>query len=130
MRTAEELEAHRELGESQRYERYRELRSAGESHSIALMLAARQAPGTDRTDERWQGQKDPEAHARGLKMTGKYQPGLARYPGDPRAIVSSRAEARKVAERAGWTITDRPANADDSVQRRRMAERKALEEVS
>jgi len=107
-------------------EHYRRCRRKGTSRALARILASGKAPGTDRTDERWRLQRDPEAYARGLRCTGKYQPGLARFPGDPEAVVSSRAEARKVVDKNGWKIQDGPVNAENSVQRRR----KELREVS
>lgn len=86
---------------------------------MAMIIASRRAPGTDRTDERWRLTHDPEAHARGLKGPGKYQPGLARFPGDPQAVVSSRGDAERVCKKNGWKITDQPMNAGKGVQRGR-----------
>jgi hypothetical protein len=43
------------------------------------------------------------AEAAGQDVTGKvYMSGLAEYPGDPRAWISDRAEAKKVVEERGW----------------------------
>lgn len=101
----------------ERYERYEELRARGNTHNMAMILASQRAPGTDRTDERWRLMRDPESHARGLKGTGKYQPGLARFPGDPQAVVHSRKDAKRVAEKNGWKIQNEPMNHGRGAQR-------------
>ena len=41
---------------------------------------------------------------------GKYQAGLARYSGDPRAFVQSQGEARKRADEVGMKIVSGPNN--------------------
>jgi hypothetical protein len=111
-------DARRELSEGD-FAHYQRCREKGSSHNMAMILASGKAPGSDRTDERWRLTRDPEAHARGLKGPGKYQPGLARFPGDPEAVVSSRGDAERVAKKRGWTITKEPNNAGKGVQRGR-----------
>lgn len=53
---------------------------------------------------------------------GKYQAGLARYPGDPEAFVQSRADARRVADKRGLAIHHGPANSGGANQRRSQKE--------
>ena len=95
--------------------RYEEIRAKGQSHSIAVMLASGHAPGAQRPDERWRG-SDPSVEFQKKMPKGKYQAGLARYPGDHRAIVRSRGEARKRASELGLTIQDAPANSNAPAQ--------------
>jgi hypothetical protein len=96
----------------------------GTSPKLAEILASGSAPGTNRADERWRLMRDPESKARGLKGLGKYQPSLARFPGDPQAVVHSRAHAKAVADKNGWKITDRPINSESSNQQRRKERRR------
>ena len=101
-------------------EHYLRARSKGTGHNLAIIIASRAAPAMDRQDERWGTKRDPEAQARGINAVGKYQAGLARFPGDPQAVVSSRGDARRVAEKNGWTISKGPNNeGQGSTQSRR-----------
>jgi hypothetical protein len=44
-----------------------------------------------------------EAQAAGVSTTGKvYKASLAEYPGDPRAWIGSREDAKKLVEERGW----------------------------
>lgn len=110
----------------EQFDHYMRCRSKGQSHSIALILASCRAPSMDRTDERWRLSRDKHRvvgkHGKVPNAQGKYQAGLADYPGDPSAFVCSRGEARRVAASKGLTICDAPANAGSSVQKRNEAE--------
>jgi hypothetical protein len=84
---------------------YEALRSKGESHSIAEILAFRQVPGskTDRElfrgrghladqfkgEESLLGQLAANARREGviLEEAGLYEPAIARYPLDPKAVI-------------------------------------------
>jgi hypothetical protein len=93
-----------ELAPEQRAE-YARLRAQGQSHNIAVMLASCEAPTTNRTDDRWRSSDERREHGRRAPL-GKYQPGLARFPGDPLAFVRSRAEAQRRAEEMDLEIID------------------------
>lgn len=94
---------------------YERVRAHGESHGWALMVATRTFPGVTRRDERWRGTQDGKRMGvRGVR--GKYQPGLAEYPGDPHAFCESMGDARRRAEQIGAKITDRPNNAEGGRQ--------------
>jgi hypothetical protein len=101
-------------------ERYVGMRLAGESRKLAAMLALQQGPAL-RTDSEFkkghvngnQFESCPvvgDHHRRlaeraGVSTAGKvYLRGLARYPGDPVAWVSGRADVQKVAEDRGWGV--------------------------
>ena len=88
----------------------------GESHNIAEIVASGKPPGMDLKDERWR-LGDERAEWGKEVPKGKYQSGLARYPGDPEAFVSSRADARRLAQKRGLRIIDGPANRDNPRQR-------------
>lgn len=82
---------------------YCRCRTNGQSHNMGIVLASRQAPGSNRADER--------VLARGVN--GKYQSGLARYPGDPQAYVTSVTGphsdfARKLDEQGKVLVGDGP----------------------
>jgi hypothetical protein len=97
---------------------YEELRRSGESHSIAEMLAYRQAPASKTTDDflRGIGTLDKQLGDNNNFYLNKvvqqytkemghppnpnyvYSPGLARYTGDPRAFVANEADVKRRAE--------------------------------
>jgi hypothetical protein len=98
---------------------YERMRLAGESHNTAEMLAFAKPPGVTGTDQaflegncngnQFEGQEAVgNAYAEDLVAAGGspkgkvYMHGLAEYPGDPRAWVSGRDEAKKVVEERGW----------------------------
>src|SRR6516225_9010901 len=100
---------------------YERLRAAGESHTIAEMLAYAQPPGVNNTDrafmegkgcgEQFEGQDViGDLYAQNLRDLGgspkgkRYLHGLAEFPGDPRAWVSGLGEAKAYAESRGWGI--------------------------
>lgn len=103
------ISAARELNEAQ-MRIYRRVRADGTSHRLAMVLALRKPPRANRRDERWRCTDESKSFRRAVPA-GKYQAGLARYPGDPEAFVSSMSEARRVAERRGLQISDEPTNA-------------------
>lgn len=74
---------------------YEAMREAGESHNMAEMLALQAFPfGRDENRILMQG-----------KESGKfYSSGLARFQGDPRAIVSSAADIRRIAQEDGLIV--------------------------
>lgn len=96
-------------------------RESGTAHNLAEMFALCQAPSvmTDAVflEGRHSGsqfEKSPAvgdfykrvAEQAGQDITGKtYVSGLARYPGDPEAWVSSRGDVRRVCEQRGWGCT-------------------------
>jgi hypothetical protein len=97
---------------------YERLRWQGVSHALAEMLALQQPPGskTDRefltaSENNRQFQDCPhignlyrrQAAAAGVSIQGKkYLSALARYPGDPEAWVTDRADVRRICEARGW----------------------------
>lgn len=98
--------------------RYIKMRKAGESHSMAEMLATRSFPGV-RTDSTFnegrcngnQFESHPGlgnhyqgiAAAAGVSTTGKtYLSSLADFPGDPKAWVSGRGDILRVCEERGY----------------------------
>ena len=103
--------------------RYVACRQAGSSHRLSEMLALRRGPALN-TDTRWLaghvngsqfagspreeaigGYYQQVARAHGLSTAGKvYKTQLARFPGDPQAWVSSRADCIKVAAERGMTL--------------------------
>lgn len=89
----------------------------GESHNMALIVATQQAPGGNFRDERWRLSDERETWRTDVPQ-GKYQAGLARYPGDKRAFVQSRSEAAALARKMGRTIHDGPVNHDNPRQKR------------
>jgi hypothetical protein len=117
---------------------YEAMVAAGESHSIAELLALRTFPGIKGTDavfmegrkldgSQFQGQDLVASHhlkkARdaGVNPVGKhYLGGLADHPGDPRAWVSGLGDVRRVCEERGWSCdgavkVDAPKYADGYV---------------
>lgn len=94
---------------------YERSRAKGTSHNLAMIFASGQAPRADRKDERWRA-CDESASFRRKVPRGKYQHGLARYPGDPEAFVSSRGEARRVADKRGMKILSAPPNSENPAQ--------------
>lgn len=106
---------------------YEEMRRHGESHNMAEMLAYRSAPAS-RTDDdffRGQGMLDQQISDRGgeyfnsvvngyRQATGGqspnanhvYMPGLAQFPGDPRAFVASSGEAKRRVEELNVNVSD------------------------
>lgn len=100
---------------------YEQMREAGESHMIADLLAHRKTPAS-RTDREFtlghcngnQFAGNPVAgnyynrvaKEAGVSTTGKQYLGqLAKYPGDPRAWVSSRGDVAKICKENGWGCT-------------------------
>ena len=92
---------------------YLRLRKAGESPAMAEILATRASPGL-RTDAQFlHGRHDAfgtddaglasRLRARGADPNGVYHSSLARYVGDPEAVVSGRDGIRKVCEKRGWS---------------------------
>src|SRR5262249_43676632 len=97
---------------------YEEMRAAGQTHTIAEILATRRAPAS-RTDREFllghcngsQFQDQPKlgdhyknvAEANGQDTTGKvYLSQLANFPGDPEAWVSGRGDVERVCRERGW----------------------------
>lgn len=101
--------------------RYIAMREAGESHSMAEILASRSFPGlrTDAIynknrcngnqfeDQPWLGDYYRGlAEASGVNTTGKYYSrALADYPGDPTAWVSDRSDVLRVCREKGFRCT-------------------------
>ncbi len=102
-------------------DRYEAMVAAGESHSIAEMLATRSFPGVMGTDRTFmQGRPTDgaqfdgtppivgrayvkQAEAAGVNVSGKvYSSTLARFPGDPRAWVSGISDVKARCEEQGW----------------------------
>lgn len=104
---------------------YEQLRARGESHSMAEMLAYRQAPGAQTDREFMMGHPtleqqigDNDRHYIN-QVTSNYRaatghdpnPGhlyvqtLAQYPGDPKAFVSDRGEAKRRAEELNVNVS-------------------------
>lgn len=99
---------------------YESMRSAGESHNISEMLAFHKGPTleTDTTFTRGYtthpfGKRPPnplaakkylaEAKKAGVNINGKrYLSGLARFPGDPQAWVTSKSDIKRLCESRGW----------------------------
>lgn len=94
---------------------YENMRQKGQSHRFAEMCAFRQPFGLSGTDQvlheghcngsqfagqdRCADQYKRQAEAAGVSTTGAiYMASLARYPGDPRAWIRSRAEIKAQAE--------------------------------
>lgn len=103
---------------------YEESRAAGSSHRLAEMLALRQGPALS-TDTRfaagfsadpYEGMTEPmkqlcaaKARAVGVSPEGKhYNPFLARFLGDPQALISGRGDLRRVAEKRGIGLISGP----------------------
>ena len=98
--------------------RYEAIRDKGESHMLADMLAHQQPPGSHSDTQFLAGhcngnqfEKVPFvgeyykkiAERNGVNVKGSvYKAGLARFPGDPEAWISSRADVKKICERRGW----------------------------
>ena len=84
---------------------YDRIRAKGASPRMAELLATRVAPAMPRRDDRMA--RDDSSREMGRRMPkGSYQPGLARYPGDPLACVKSMGEARERARDMGLDIVD------------------------
>jgi hypothetical protein len=97
---------------------YEELRRRGESHNIAKMCVLRKTPALLTDDVFLAGRRNHAqfannpvlgqrykavAESEGLDIVGKtYVSGLAAYPGDPRAWVRDRGEAKRLLEERGW----------------------------
>lgn len=101
--------------------RYWDLRKGGCSPRLAEMYALQSPPGSNTDREFLHGHsngnqfdKGPmaeamgdkfraEAELRGVSVKGKvYLGGLAEFPGDPRAWISDKSEAKRVCEERGW----------------------------
>ncbi len=82
-------------------ERYVDLRHDGNSHNMAMILACKQAPLMDRTDERLRLDSDSAG-------IGHIHSGLAEYPGDESARVESRGDIERIAKARGWKVTTEP----------------------
>ena len=76
---------------------YEACRDAGTSHRAAEMFATRQCPSLQ-TDTRWIAGTDNGRNG------SVYKHQLARFPGDPKAWVTSRADCRRVAAERGMTL--------------------------
>jgi hypothetical protein len=100
-------------------ERYDQMRVEGLSHNLAEMFALQAPPQIAGTDsvfleghcngsqfdgQEWIGDMyQDEATKAGVNTKGKvYLGGLARYPGDPEAWVTSRGDVKRVCEERGW----------------------------
>ena len=99
--------------------RYENMRLAGESHSIAEMLATRSFPGV-KTDAifnegKFSGERGrigpqelwriAQAEAAGVSTTGKwYCSGLASFPGDPTAWVGDRGDVLRIAREKNLNV--------------------------
>lgn len=97
---------------------YDEMIKNGVNPKLADMLASRQPPGASTDREFLHGYCNGNQFERNRPMgdyyasvakqhkvdiTGKvYMSGLAAFPGDPKAWVSSRADAAKVLDERGW----------------------------
>lgn len=103
---------------------YEDMREQGTSHRLAEMLALRQGPALS-TDTRFSAgmSADPydgvpgplkkayaaKARAAGVNPEGKHYNGfLARFPGDPRALIADRGDLRRVAEERGIGLVSGP----------------------
>ena len=91
---------------------YERCREKGTTHNIALILASGKPPKTERRDDRWRN---------GIMQHGLVDPDVG--PGDPGAVVHSKAEARKRIDdlrRKGVIdqVLDGPANAGAPAQQR------------
>lgn len=103
---------------------YETLRKRGVSHNMAEIIASGRPPGGNFRDERWR-LTDEKAYWKADVPQGKYQAGLARYPGDKRAFVQSHSEAKRLADSMGRTIHDKPINHDNPGQKRAVAKENA-----
>jgi hypothetical protein len=112
--SADVVEARKCLDDVQ-FARYQTARSRNTGHGLALVIASRCPPRVIRRDERWRLTDERPSFGRSAP-SGKYQAGLADFPGDPTAFVSSRHEAEKVAEAKGLSIIDEPVNARCALQ--------------
>lgn len=72
---------------------YVRMRRKGESHNVAEMLATQAGPSL-MTDARF---------LMGKTEGSVYMSGLARYPGDPKARVSSRHDVKKICRKRNWS---------------------------
>lgn len=101
---------------------YETMRINGEGHNVAEMLALRQFPSvnTDDTFNRGKGEHmlnelQPivrerylsEAKKAGISIAGKhYYSGLARFPGDPKAWITTgsgaRGDVERLCKKRGW----------------------------
>ena len=76
---------------------YEECRNVGTSHRAAEMFAFGSGPSLQ-TDTRWISGQDNGRNG------AVYKHQLARYPGDPKAWVRSRADCRAIAAERGMTL--------------------------
>jgi hypothetical protein len=100
---------------------YYKCRQAGTSHEMSMMLALQRPPGVNTNDTFWAGRKRfdqvyGELYAnrirhllseRGVRLgeQTEYMPELARFPGDPEAVVpfgGARDHIRKLCQQRGW----------------------------
>lgn len=98
------------------------LRRSGQSVGFAAMIAMQKSSGIATTDTFWSGRKPfwevygqgyannvrKKLSARGVNLgdNGEYMPELARFTGDPEAVVpfsGSRDYIRKLCEKRGWS---------------------------
>jgi hypothetical protein len=97
-------------------DRYHDMRRQGTAHRLAEMLALKQAPALE-TDTRWLARQErnfdsPASQSllgslreAGISSSsGVYQPGLARFPNDPTAVVESRGDCYRLAEERHLTL--------------------------
>ena len=99
---------------------YEDIRAQGTSHKLAEMLAMKRGPSlstdtrfrADLSDDPFDGVPEQfklayaaKATKAGINPTGKHYNGLlARFPGDPEALVSDRSDIRRVAEKRGLGV--------------------------
>lgn len=94
--------------------RYVDLRHDGNSHNMAMILACKQPPLMDRTDERLRLGDDG-----GI---GHIHAGLAEYPGDESARVESRGDIERIAKARGWKVSTEPPKGGNQENFSRRAE--------
>lgn len=94
--------------------RYVKMRLEGQSHSMADLLAHRSFPAVRGTDSDFmkgshiqegplEAYRHRMAQQQGVDTNGKrYIAGLARYPGDAEAWVSSTSDVRRICANRGW----------------------------
>ena len=94
---------------------YEDLRRAGQSHSIAEMLACQQPP-CDAADRTFLAGLSPKtdkeevklrrmAERQGYSVSGAtYLHSLARFRGDPEAFIRSRDDIKRLAEKRGMVV--------------------------
>lgn len=99
---------------AEQQQRYDSMIESGESPRLAEMLALRVFPGVHGTDSSfmsgthaldgpYEQYRHASAAAAGVDTNGKrYISGLARFPNDPTAWVSSRADVLRICSDRGW----------------------------